>query len=307
MNRHLLKICCLAVSILLWIQVASDRQVTREVEVPLRVTGLARGCTLAGNLVPEAVRIRAGGTKLNFFLNRYFGRELGEALVDLGGAEPGGVVEREVTVDGRRGELVDIQVTSPARLEFYVDRIDSVAVPVEVPVAEDAPADRVLAAAPTASPATVQLVGPSRFLPGAGRPRTDPVAIGRGTGSLEIMRAVHAPRPQLWTAPREVRVSAVVAEAGRRVFARVPLVPRLDSGSLRVEVFPPVADVEVRGPAPALAAMPDDAVALTVAAGSFGPGAHTVRPDVRLPAACTLVSLTPPEVMIVVGGRARQP
>jgi len=307
MNRHLLKIGCLTVSILLWIQVASDRQVTREVDVPLRVTGLAHGCTLAGNLVPETVRIRAGGTKLRFFLNRYFGRELGEALVDLDGAEPGGVVEREVTIDGRRGGLVDVQVISSARFEFYVDRLDSVTVPVEVPVADHAPADRVLAAPPSATPANVQLVGPSRFLPGAGRPRTDPVAIGRGTGSLEIMRAVHAPRPQLWTVPREVRVSAVVTEAGRRVFERVPLVPRLDSGSLHVEVFPPVANVEVRGPAPALAAMPDDAVALTVAAGGLGPGAHTVRPDVRLPAACSLVSLSPPEVMIVVGGRDRQP
>lgn len=307
MNRHLLKIFCLAVSILLWIQVAANRQVTREVEVPLRVTGLARGCTLAGNQVPDVVRVQAGGTKLNFFLNRYFGRDLGEAVVDLGGAEPGSVVERDVVVDGRGGMLVDILVTAPARLEFYVDRVDSVTVPVEVPVAGSASADHVLTAPPSASPATVQLVGPSRFLPGAGRPRTDPVAVGRATGRLEIMRAVHSPRPQLWTVPREVRVTAVVAEAGRRLFARVPLVPRLDSGGLRVEVFPPVADVEVRGPAVALAAMADDAVALTVAAEGFGPGAHTVRPDVRLPAACSLVALSPPEVMIVVGGRARRP
>jgi hypothetical protein len=307
MNRHLLKICCLAVSILLWIQVAANRQVTRELEVPLRVTGLARGCTLAGNLVPETVKIRAGGTKLNFFLHRYFGRDLGEAIIDLDGAAPGSVVERDVAVDGRRGELVDIVVTAPVRLEFFVDRVDSVAVPVEVPVAADAPQDRVLTAPPTASPATVQLVGPSRFLPGAGRPRTDPVAVGRATGRIEIMRTVHAPRPQLWTAPREVRVTADVVEAGRRLFERVPLVPRLDSGSLRVEVFPPVANVEVRGPAAALAAMADDAVALAVAAGGFGPGAHTVRPEVRLPASCSLVALSPAEVMIVVGGRGRQP
>ncbi|MBK7701719.1 MAG: hypothetical protein IPI34_01915 [bacterium] len=307
MNRHLLKICCLAVSILLWIQVASDRQVTREVEVPLRVTGLASGCTLAGNLVPDSVRIRAGGSKLNFFLNRYFGRDLGEALVDLSGAEPGSVVQREVSVDGRRGELVDILVTAPKRLELYVDRVDSIAVSVEVPIADSPHADRVLTAAPVASPAIVQLVGPSRFLPGAGQPRTDPVAIGRGTGRLEIMRAVHAPRSQLWTVPREVRVTAVVAEAGNRVFERIPLVPRLDSGSLRVEVFPPVADVEVRGPAADLAAMADEAVALTVAAGNFGPGAHTVRPDVQLPAACSLVALSPPEVMIVVVGDTRRP
>ena len=307
MNRHLLKIICLAVSVLLWIQVAANHQVTREVEVPLRVTGLARGCTLAGNLVPDTVRIRAAGTKLHFFLNRYFGRELGEAVVDLGGAAPGSLVVRELVVDGRRGELVDIVVTSPGRLEFFVDRIDSVAVPVEVPVAEGGPADRLLAAPPVASPAVVQLIGPARFLPGAGRPRTDPVAIGRATGRIEIMRAVHSPRPQLWTAPREVRVTAVVDEAGRRLFERVPLVPRLDSGGLRVEVFPPVANVEVRGPAAALAALADDAVTLTVAAAGFGPGAHNVRPEVRLPEACSLVALTPPEVMIVVGGRARQP
>jgi hypothetical protein len=307
MNRHLLKICCLAVSILLWVQVAANRQVTREVEIPLRVTGLARGCTLAGNLVPGTVLVQAGGTKLNFFLNRYFGREIGEATVDLEGALPGGVAVRDVAVDGRRGGLVGVVVMSPPRLEVFVDRIDSLVVPVEVPVAEDAPADRVLSAPPSASPSSVRLVGPSRFLPGAGSPRTDPVSIGHATGRLEIMRAVHAPRPQLWTAPREVRVTADVAVADRRIFERVPLVPRLDTGSLHVEVFPPVADVEIRGPAAALAALADDAVGLTVSAGGFGPGAHTVRPEVRLPAACSLVALTPPEVMIVVGGRVRQP
>jgi hypothetical protein len=153
-----------------------------------------------------------------------------------------------------------------------------------------------------AVPDSVSLFGPSRLLGDHAGVQTDPVDLGRIREDGDFVRRLRSPGPHLTLGVEEVSVVAEVAERGRRLFEHVPLVPLLDSGQPHAEVFPPVASVEISGPAGVLAGMTAADLSLTVSSTGLGPGAHTVRPTALLPEHCTLLTIEPLEYMLVVGG-----
>ena len=302
MNKHVLKLFCLLASILIWVQVASSVMRTREVVVPLRFTGLPETLTLAGNDWPETVRLSARGSKWRFFLIRYFGHRPGEAVVDLAGIEPGVLFTRDLTDGDIETSLTEVVVLDNVELALNVDRIDTLSVAVEVATRGELPAEWMLLSPPRAEPDSVALVGPSRILSADLKAGTAPVDLSRVHGSGPIRREIVSPHPDLVAATEAVQVLVEAAAVGRRVFEHVPLVPLMDAGQLHVEVFPPVASVEIGGPAETLSRLTASAVSLTVSSSGLEAGAHTVRPEVMLPEHCRLLSLEPEAFMLVVGG-----
>jgi len=128
MNKHVLKLFCLLASILIWVQVASSVMRTREVVVPLRFTGLPETLTLAGNEWPETVRLSARGSKWRFFLIRYFGRQPGEAVVDLSDVEPDVPFIRDLTAGDIETSLSEVVVLDEVKLTLNLDHIDTLSV-----------------------------------------------------------------------------------------------------------------------------------------------------------------------------------
>jgi YbbR domain-containing protein len=305
MNRHILKVACVFVSILIWIQVASSDMRKREADLPLRIDGLPESLTLVGNDWPESVRVRGRGSKWRFFLSRYFGNQPGEVVVDLSGVDPDVPFVRELTAADVRTSLTEVEVLDAAPLELDVDHMDSLRVVVDVMTRGELPAGWMLLAPPRAEPDSVTVRGPSRFLPEVSRVRTEPVDMTRIHGAGPVSRTLVAPHAHVEPVSGTVHVVVEAVALGHRVFEHLPLVPLLDAGQIHVEIFPPVASVEISGPAEVLAALSAASISLTVSSSGLAPGAHTVRPSVMLPEHCSLVALAPEEFMLVVGGGAR--
>ncbi len=305
MNRHILKVACVLVSVLIWIQVASSDMRVREADLPLRVVGLPETLTLAGNEWPESVRVRARGSKWRFFRSRYFGDQPGEIVVDLSGVEPDVRYIKELSAADVRSSLTEVMILDNAPLELDVDHVDSLRVVVDVSTRGELPIGWMLLAPPSAKPDSVMLRGPSRFLSAGLRVQTVPLELSRVHGAGPVMRELITPHPHLEPTLESVQVGVEAVPVDHRVFEHVPLVPLLDSAQLHVEIFPPVASVEIRGPVDILKGLSAASISLTVASSGLEPGAHTVRPAVILPEHCSLVTLAPEEFMLVVGGGTR--
>ena len=302
MNRHVLKVLCLLASVVIWTQVAANRLIVREAELPVRLEGAPAGYTLDGSEWQQRVKVRAAGSKWQFFRHRVFGADLGEVVVDVSGLDREVLVVHDLTVNDVRSDLQDVTILHSSSVRLYIDRLDSLRVPVLVDVTGDPGDGRMLLASPRAVPDSVYVRGPSRFLADVGSVSTETVDLARVRGSGDLARNLRVPGEHLGLSRPDVAVVLQVVERGRRVFEHVPLVPLLDSRQPHAEVFPPVASVEISGPAEILAGMSAADVSLTVSSTGLGAGAHTVPPEVLLPDHCVLVNIEPAEYMLVVGG-----
>lgn len=303
MNHLGLKIFCIVAAVVIWIQVAASHQVVREVRLPLDLEGLPAGLTLAGNEWPETVPVRASGSKWRFFLHRYFGRGLGRVRVDLGQAAAGADLLREITAGDVYSTLVDPDISPPVWLRLKVDRVDSLAVPVAVEVIGAVPGDRILMAPVTADPDSVLLIGPSRFLLQAAA-GTEPLDLSKQRESTRALRRLAPSSPHLQARPEAVALEVRIAELGSRAFEHVPVVPLVDAGQSPVEVFPPVANLVVQGPADSMRVITAADISLTLPLTGLDPGVHHLGAQVLLPEHFSLVSLEPEDFMIVIGNGA---
>ncbi len=306
MNRIGLKIACLLVSIVIWIQVASNHDMEEYLYLPLEVTNLPPGTTIAGSDLPHDVRVRLRGSKLRLMAHRYLGRNAGRVVVDLTGEEPGPAFQRELTINDVRSDLDILDISPPVRLRLRIDRESARLVPVVVAVTGRLPAGRLLLEPPRAEPDSVVLRGPERFLTPKLEVRTAAVDLSRIRETSRLTRRLESPSPYLTLAVPEVEVYVSVARAESRTLSNVPIVPLVDANQPQVSVFPPVADLSISGPADSVQALLPSRVAVTVPLSGLGNGVHHVRGQVILPEGFTLLSMEPEEFMVIIGkdGRA---
>jgi len=291
-------------ALVIWIQVASSSLLTRDVDMPLELIGLADEATLAGNAWPEVVRVRATGSKWQFFQNRYLGRGLGRVAVDLSNVTTGVRWQRDVTVNDVVSSLADVSIQPPVRLTLLLDRLGEKIVAVKVVYVGTLPEHRIMLGPVTSEPDSVVVRGPSRVLDGMGDEIvTEPVDLSRIRGRQTVGRALVAPGEDIVVEPVEVQLTFSVLEAGRRVYENVPIVPLVDVDQTGADVFPPVASVEVRGPAEELSRMPMSSISLTVALTGLGAGTHTLAPEALLPERFELMSMEPEQVLVIIGGK----
>lgn len=301
MNRHALKILCILVAALIWMQVASGRQMERDVTLPLVLEGLPAGATLSGNTWPAAVSVRARGTKLQFFRQRYLGRAPGEVRVSLKDVAVGGLWQRDLTANDVRSSLEEVTVLEPTRLLLFVDRLDSLRVPVSPATTGEVPSGKILLGRVAATPDSVLLIGPRRLMPEPDSLRTEPLDLRRARRGQPAERRVLPPGKNLSVAPEFVSLSADVVEAESRTLDHVPVVPLVDADQPAADVFPPVVSVTLVGPRGGVDALTLADVSVTVALTGLRPGSHTLAPAVLLPDGCRLESVSPEQVLVVLG------
>ena len=303
MNRNMLKIFCLLVSILIWIQVASNRYVERELSLPLELHGLQPGMTLAGNEWPSEVDLHARISKWRFLLYRYFGNRLGSVDIDISNAQPGVTWQREISVNDVDSPLSDIEVTPPQSLILEVDRVDSLRVPVRIVTTGELSGSRMLLEPLSASPGSLIVRGPSRYFTGREVLRTEPLDMGRVVHSQVVSRRLVMPHPHLKTRETEVDVVINVSARKERIFEHIPVVPLIDADQPGVELFPPVATLVVSGPEDSLAALPSSRISVTMSLTGLEPGAHTLKPEIHVPPLYGVISIEPESFMAVIGGQ----
>lgn len=302
MNRLGLKLACLVAAIVIWMQVASTATVEQAASLPLRVSGLEAGCTVAGSGLPPSVTVRLRGSKLRLLAHRYLNHPLGEVRVDLSDRAPG----RPFTIALERGnvssDLDVVDVVEPDRLTIRIDGQVTRRLPVSLSLVGSLPAGYGYVRRPAAAPESVSVTGPARYFPERLAVRTAPLDLSRLSGAGVVSLRVLPPDVHLRLSEHEVRVRYAVGPLAERTLADLPVLVAPDGAlpDVEVAVSPPRADVMVRAVADSLRDLDPARLRVSVAASGLGPGVHLVPGQVEGPEWLTVIGVEPPQFQVIV-------
>lgn len=302
MRNLTLKIACLAVAILVWIQVAATTMVEANVSLPLNVVGLGEGLTVAGSDLPAERRARLRLSKLWLLAHQYFGWELGSVQVNLSGFAAGPPQVYVLKDTDVRTDAEVVTLVPPVRLDLRVDRQVSRALPVRIPLRGQVPADRMLIGPVTAAPESVLVSGPARYFARLVELTTETLELNDlDAGEVREVALVAPPAP-LELARTTVRAELSVVSVDERIIANVPVLARADAERPVAGISPPVCDIMVRGPADSVAGLSPAALQVTVPVLGLDPGVHRVTGEVVHPDWVIAIRLDPESFMVIVDG-----
>jgi YbbR domain-containing protein len=296
-----MKISCILVSILIWIQVASTADIEQTTELPLRVVGLAEGLTVVGSEnLPAKVRVRATGSKFQLLTHQYFNRYIGEVRVNLAGF-------RDTTIAYRLdrshifSDMKDTAIQGSRILTLTIDR--KVTRPVAVTPETEGTLGQglVFVVPPRTDPDSVVVTGPARFFSDDLTVRTEPVNLDRLSGEVERAVKLVPPGEHLELAQDRVGIAFKVGKLETRTMANIPVVGLVDAGRPEVGISPPVADVVVKGFADSLRALTEDRISVIVSVGSRTEGVYFLEGEVVDLDWATAIELIPPRFQVIVG------
>ena len=181
--RHLgLKVVALACASLLWLTVAGEHIVERNLRVPVETRNIPQQLEVVGD-PPESVEVRLRGSSA--LLSRLDPGEV-VAVVDLRQARPGSRLFHIRPEDVRSPYGVEVAQVIPGTLGIEFERTARRVVPVIAPTEGD-PAAGFVAGPITAEPATVEIEGPESRVKKLANATTEPITI---TGARENVRDV---------------------------------------------------------------------------------------------------------------------
>lgn len=290
-----LKVISLGIAALLWLVVAGDRIVERVVRMPLEFQNLPTGLEVVTD-TPDAIDVRLRGPSGTLGgLTTVDAR----AVVDLRTARPGrrlyNLTASQVVVPYG----LDVVQVNPAALSLEFETTGARVVPVK-PAIEGRPADGFEVASITATPATVEVMGPESALRRLDEATTEPISVTGATRSLRETVTVGVFDP--WVRLRQPQMADVAVEiapmGASRTFDGVPLQVRNLRAGLVARPEPATVALTLRGAASALDGLSADRLAAYIDAGGLAPGAHVVKVLVELVAGYALSGAEPASVTI---------
>lgn len=302
MSRLGLKLGCLVAAIVIWMQVASTATVEQAARLPLRVSGLEAGCTVAGSGLPPNVTVRLRGSKLRLLAHRYLNHPLGEVRVDLSERAPG----RPFTVALDRGNVTSdldvVDIVEPDRLTIRIDGQVTRRLPITLSLAGALPTGYGYLQRPVAMPDSVTVTGPARYFPDRLAVRTSPLDLARLEGSGTARVRVLPPEVHLRLSEHEVRVRYAVGPVAERTLPDLPVLVAPDGAlpDVEVAVSPSRADVLVRAVADSLRLLDPARLRVSVAAAGLTPGVHLVPGQVEGPEWLTVLGVEPAQFQVIV-------
>lgn len=304
MKNLSLKIACLLAAAVIWMLVAGTTLVEADVELPLEITGLAEGLTVAGSVLPEPALVKLRATKLRLLAHQYFGRSLGFVRVDLTSVQPGPPLRYDLKDADVKTEADVVTLLAPVRLQLRVDYEETHRLPVRVPLRGQLPADRLLVGPVQVRPESLDVTGPRRFFTGVDSLSTEAIDLGVLQRTLVRELPLSGLSAPLRTAAAGVNVTVTVVPLGERVMANIPVIPLADSQRGEAGVSPPVCDVLVRGPADSIAALSPARLTVTVPVAGLAAGIHQVSGRIQHPEWVVSIQLEPSSFMVLVGQAA---
>lgn len=304
MNRLGLKLGCLAAAIVIWIQIASTSPVERPARLPLRVTGLEAGRTIAGSQLPPEVEVRVRGSKLRLLAHRWLQRPIGEVVLDLSDRPAGRPFTVALAPGDVQGEVTATEIIDPVRVTIRIDGEVQRRLPVSVSTVGSLRPGYGYVAPPRAEPESVLVTGPARYFPDQAQVRTATLDLGRLEGHGRLTLGLLPPERHLQVSAPEIEVVYGVGPLAERTVADVPVLATGVEDGREVGVSPVHADVLVRGVADSLRALTPARLAITVAADGLAPGVHRLPGEVTGPAWVAVIGLDPAEFQVVVGAAA---
>jgi len=293
------KLVCLLVALVLWIQVASTQDVEEIVQLPLAVVGLPDSLIVRGDTLPDEVGVRIRGSKLQLLRDQIVHRGFGRVEVSLQPATPGRH-EHEVTVLDVRSAATPLEIVPDLELQLQVDRRVSRLVPVRLAVEGQLPSGFTMAGKPEISPAAVEVTGPEPVVSALGQIGTQPLRLDRQRGSFRRRVGLALRDPSLRVRPVEVEVAVGVDEVRERLFAEVPLSILNALAPERVHVDPSHAQVRVVGGGGAVDALRVEDIAVLLQVEDLAPGVYQLTPEVVVPDGITSTSVEPASFQVIV-------
>jgi YbbR domain-containing protein len=274
--RHLgLKVVALTCASLLWLTVAGEHIVERNLRVPVEFRNLPQQLELVGD-PPESVDVRLRGSSA--LLSRLDPGEV-VAVVDLQQARPGSRLFHIRPEEVRSPYGVEVAQVIPGTLGIELERLARRVVPVIAPTEGD-PAAGFVVGPITAEPATVEIAGPESRVKKLANATTEPITV---TGARENVRdvvavglidsAVRLVKPQDVTVIVEVLPAPIEREL-RGVLVRAR---NLGNGLAAPKISPGSVRLLVRGRREALAGVETETVDAFVDLTGLGPGQYSLR------------------------------
>jgi len=301
MNRLGLKITCLVVSIVIWMQVASTSVVEQTTHLPLRVLGLGADLTIAGSELPEEIKVRVRGSKLALMRHNYFNEYLGEVRVSLGGRVAGPPFFYEVNGADVYSDLDVVSINPPVRVRLHIDEQVTRKIPVELLTSGQLPDGVAYLVEPEVRPDSLLITGPERSFPDNPVLQTKPVDLTKMKSRQTLSVPISPLGDLLNTHQDEVSVTFPVAELEDRTLANIPVVALVDAGTPDVVISPPVVDVMVRGVADSIQALTESRLLVTVPVGVREEGIYVLGGQIDPPPWLTVIGLDPPMLQVIVG------
>jgi len=245
--RHIgLKVLSLALAPLLWSLVAGQKEAERSLRVPLEFQNMPAWLELIGE-PPSAVDVRLRGP--SGMLGQLRGSEL-VANVELSAARPGRRMFHLQPENVSTPVGIRVLNIAPSTIALTFEGSATRIVPV-VPAIDGEPAPGYVVGRVTASPSTVEVVGPESVIRQLTEATTEPVNLHGAMGRVRDTVTIGVPESTVRLKfPRSAVVVVEVKAAPMEKTVRgVPLILRHLGKGLRVTVGPPAVAVKARGAA----------------------------------------------------------
>ena len=265
-----LKIVSVALAVLLWMMVSSQRAfVERGLRIPLELQNLPENLEMV-EPPPESVDVRVRGTA--DALGRIAAGDV-IATIDLSRAQPGRRLFHLSTERVKAPFAVAVTQVAPSAIAIRFEPAATRIVPVVASI-EGEPAPGFIVGKISADPATVEIVGPESILRRVTEAITEPVWVGSARADVRATTIVGVADEgvRLKSAKTaSVSVSIVPAPEERQI-AGVPVRIRNLASGLKATITPPSVKVRVRGTKEAINKMRETSVVAYVDLEGIGRG-----------------------------------
>lgn len=276
--RHLgLKILAIALATLLWLIVAGDHLVERNMRVPLEFRNTPEALDIVGDPPTEVdVRVRGSST----LLARLEPRDV-VAVLDLASARPGSRMFHLRTDEVRAPYGVEVAQVVPGTLALDLETSGRRTVPI-VPALDGEPAPGFVIGRVTSDPPTVDVEGPESRLKQLTGATTEPVVVTGSSGPVRdvVTVGISDSAVRLVQAQDAAVTVDVVPAPVERDLQAVPVRWRNLGAGLRAEVRPTLTRVTARGRREALAGLTAGGIDAFVDLAGLGPGRYNLRVQV---------------------------
>jgi YbbR domain-containing protein len=294
--RHIgLKVLSLALAVLLWSLVAGQKEAERSLRVPLEFQNMPGSLEMIGE-PPSFVDVRVKGPSTT--LGQLRGTEL-IVTVELSAARPGRrmfhLLPDHVTTPVGIRALGVIPPTVPLMFEASATKT----VPV-VPAIDGEPAEGYVRGRVTASPASVEVVGPESVIRQLTQATTEPVNLRGAMGRVRDTVTIGVPESTVrLKVPRNAIVVVEVNPAPvQHTIRGVPIILRHLRRGLRATVVPPAVAVRARGAADVVTGLAADRVPAFVDLSGLKRGRYNLPVRIDATAGFSITATDPSAVQV---------
>jgi hypothetical protein len=296
LSNLVLKLVSLALAVLLFVVVHSEKQATTQASIDVAYT-LPPG-QLLSTRPPTTVRVGVVGPISR--LQRFRSEELGSLTLDLTNAREGYFKFNDDMLVLPAG--LKVAFIRPGGFQLRFEPAHRRMLPVHLEL-EGRPAEGYRVTARSVRPSRVMVSGPRRVVAGLGLLHTQPLSLEGADHSLREWVAVMAPPGVHKIEPESVEAQVTVAAVQSEAVLKEVRVTVADSEGRSGQPSPATITVRVQGPAHLVSSLRPGSLVARVATGAGQTGRVAAKPTIQgLPPGVKVQRVQPATILVRLGG-----